>query len=123
MTKRTQYFIRHCEADGCREVDRIECRSQHEYVETALIYRNRPYFCSRHQPTNLKPDSPERHVVIVCEHADVKKYPRLQDEHFWSDGSGFTYGPGFNAYAEDFPLGAKIHIRISVELPNPTPDR
>jgi hypothetical protein len=117
MAKREYHLTRQCVGDGCHAVERHTYNTQREYFDAQRQYANRPYHCARHRPENLQPDSGKRHVVITCDHADAIAYPNIQDMHFWSTGSGYAFGPGFNAYAEDFPIGAKIHITISVELP------
>lgn len=117
MPRREYHLTRQCVGDDCHEVERHTYDTQREYFEASRRYANRPYRCSRHQPENLQPNSSGRHVTITCQHPDAKLFPHSQDSHTWSDGSGFTFGPGFNAFAEDFPIGAKIHITISVELP------
>lgn len=52
-----------------------------------------------------------------------KPDPRREylDGLFWLGGgfdSGFTHGPGFKAFAKDFPEGTKIHIVVTVEVPD-----
>jgi hypothetical protein len=34
--------------------------------------------------------------------------------------SGFTFGNGYKAYANDFPEGTKLTVTASIELPDPT---
>lgn len=39
------------------------------------------------------------------------------DGLFWDKRQGFTYGPGFKAYASDFPPGTKLIVTARIELP------
>jgi len=118
MAKREYHLTRHCVGEGCHDVQIYTYHTQKDYHDALRRYANQPYHCPRHEPENLQPNSPPRHIIITCEHPDAKLFPNIQDGHYWSDGSGFTFGPGFNAEAEDFPIGAKIHIDISIELPS-----
>lgn len=115
--RRLEYYDVHCSQEGCHEFKSYACHSRKEYLETVKEYRTKKWYCSRHRPENLQPTSEPRHVYINCIHPDATKYPRIKDSHIWSDGSGYTFGPGFNAHAEDFPIGTRLHITIAVEIP------
>jgi len=46
-----------------------------------------------------------------------------QKEHGRYFGNfGFVSGPGFKAYAKDFPPGARLIITARIELPSGDPD-
>lgn len=53
-------------------------------------------------------------MVLVA--GKSKKYPNLAGL-FWDDGSGFTHGTGYKAYADDFPPGTRLIITARIELP------
>jgi hypothetical protein len=46
-----------------------------------------------------------------------KNYPELK-ELFWNTGSGFIYGSGYKAFADDFPEGTILRITAEIILPN-----
>jgi hypothetical protein len=79
-----------------------------------------PWRCTRH----TKPDevlglgNRVRTQVLVASESEQ----RIPDHLFWipesgTTGSGFTYGPGFKAYANDFPAGTRLVITARIEPP------
>ncbi|MFK5282653.1 hypothetical protein ACI3PL_24120, partial [Lacticaseibacillus paracasei] len=37
---------------------------------------------------------------------------------YWDSGSEFAHGPGFKAWAADFPEGTRLIVTVRIETPN-----
>ena len=121
--KRQYRTYRPCGHDGCNDgqyYNHNTRRSQKESRERWAATGDGKYYCSRHHPNgkNLTPESERRVVsrVVKCVHPDADRYPSLAQSHTWDSGSGYVYGDNFNAYAEDFPIGATIVITTTIEV-------
>lgn len=138
---RREYHVRiGCAQKGCGE-------TQHFYPTTradeARIYAGNdksPWKCNRHaQPEeNLRPGNEETVQVLVATRVK-RKLDRWEaayrqpvdcdpgyawlDGLFWcpeggpQHGSGFEFGPGFNAYASEFPEGTRLVVAARIEYP------
>ena len=63
--------------------------------------------------------SPQRRFVAPhLRGIDLPGEVRHLDGLFWDKRQGFTYGPGFKAYASDFPPGTKLIVTARIELPS-----
>jgi hypothetical protein len=121
MARRVHTAYRQCAADGCRDTAIHEYQTLREKAESDKHYAQYPYKCTRH----IKPDqvlslvNAERTAVL--EAGKSKRWPDLPGLYWNSDearsGSGFVYGPGFKAYADDFPPGTRLVITARIELP------
>lgn len=114
---RREYTIRFkCAEDGCGEWYYGVAASRRDEADTRAWYAKRPWRCVRHAKPDevLSADNLERVTVRVS--GKSKRYPNLPDL-FWDDGSGFEYGPGFKAYAKDFPPGTRLIVTARIELP------
>lgn len=72
----------------------------------------------------------ERYQANATGYAGLYRGPRKPTEEdrwlkglFWigegeSSGSGFTFGPGFKAFATDFPEGTQLRITAEVVIPD-----
>lgn len=102
-----------CMHPGCAEIGRYESRTRAEQAETHRRYWQK-WRCVRHgQPQEvLGPDN----MRIV--HEETSR----QEPHgiFWGH-SGFQYGPGFRAFAKDFPPGTILRVTAEIILPEPQP--
>ena len=120
MAQKEYTLRKHCAHDGCRESVFYTYKKKSDYASAATRYDKQSWWCHRHDPNgkNIKAFSPQRTIekVIVCE---ARTTPPLEGEHFWDTGSGFAFGDEWNAYARDFPAGAKIVVStiITVVLP------
>lgn len=144
------YRSRHaCAEQGCREVGHYEHETRREQDESDRYYRDKPWRCTRHTKPDevLSQDSPLRESVLVASKVRNQWYERELAEYeravergslyasepnefipglFWSgpgSGSGFQYGPGFKAFAKDFPEGTRLVITARIELPEQTNDK
>lgn len=112
-----------CGEEGCNEWALYSYSSRADYARLVQEQKRRPFMCSRHRnPEQLMtPTNSHRTVVLSAERS--KRFPNLGDKLFWLEpghedvGSGYMFGPGFSAHADDFPEGSKIVIDIRVETP------
>lgn len=90
------------EYDSIREMRR--CRGPHHDT----------WRCTRHSKPEevLSADSPERIARLECVEVDGNKFWRGEDGAGFM--GGFKYGPGFKAYAKDFPEGAVLIVTAMV---------
>ena len=119
MAKREYRSTFRCAEPGCREVQ-FNVHSTRE-DEKAAWHRQgeHPFKCSRHADPdrNLRPGNEKTTHVLVA--ARLRDLPKL----FWipeggTTGSGFTFGPGFNAHADDFPEGTRLVVTAQIDLPD-----
>jgi hypothetical protein len=133
MSPRREYYSSpQCAHDGCTERAHCVFATRKEQREAWQRQQEAPWRCARHRrPTEvLSADAP------VCEHALVLVERTYESRNwqtgeveakplglFWAPegsekgGSGFTYGPGFRAFAEDFPAGTRLVVTARIELP------
>lgn len=107
----------YCAEKGCTERPAYyEYSSQRERAEAQGDRRKTPYRCSRHlRPEQvLSVENSERTMVRIAQRASGVKDPT---KLFWDGQSGFDFGPGFKAYASDFPEGTRLVITARIELP------
>ena len=115
-----------CARDGCGDTTFTQFDTQRDYREF-LQRRQRTgqkYWCSRHRnpEQNLRPDNPATTHVLVATRVPSSTGGFLPGL-FWypeggpQSGSGYTYGPGFNAHGEDFPEGTRLIVTTQIEMP------
>lgn len=101
-----------CGADGCMDFVNYEANTRADQARLYQAYGQGRYRCSRHS----RPDevlSAERPIIVHEQVSYEESYGR-----FWRHcRSGFTYGPGFRAFAKDFPPGTCLRITAEVILP------
>ena len=120
MAQKQYTLTRRCAHDGCHESAFYTYKKRSDYASAATRFSQKSWWCHRHDPNgkNIKALSPQRTIekVIVRE---ARTTPPLEGEHLWNTGSGFAFGDEWNAYARDFPAGAKIVVEttITVVLP------
>jgi hypothetical protein len=113
--KRQYYHNVKCSYEGCTEYGHYSADSRREYIE--LCKRYSTWACVRHRcPKEVLSESnsllESSQTVVV-----------LPSGKYWTTdatskpGSGFQYGPGFKAFADDFPVGTKLIITARIELP------
>lgn len=112
-----------CPAEGCIETAFRTVSTLADRQQVTADQKRRPWKCSRHRNPEqlLTPTNLERTHVLIADRS--KRFPNLKDNLFWREGSaddvgsGYVFGPGFSAHADDFPEGARIVITARVELP------
>ena len=105
-----------CGHSGCSKYGHYGADNNKDRTRIHKKYGNGKYRCCRHTSPDkvLGVNNLKRQVTFVADKS--KKYPKLP-ELFWDDGNGFTHGPGFMAYANDFPEGTKLIITAEIVLP------
>ena len=125
MSRRERTTSIRCADANCRELAWYSYSSQREYAEIVRNQREHPYKCTRHRrpEQNLRPDNLTTSLTIVA--SKVASVFRGSEEFapglYWvADGemqSGFTFGPGFTAHANDFPEGTRLVVTTAIEMP------
>lgn len=101
-----------CGENGCKEFADFEAKSRRDYDDLYRRNGEGKWKCLRHQrPTEVI--SRENPVIIRDLVNEVKSYGS-----FWNGGNGFTHGPGFQAYADDFPEGTILRVTAELILPD-----
>ncbi len=127
---RREYTIRFkCAEEGCGEWYYSVASTRHDEAETRTWYAKHPWRCTRHTKPDevLTPDNLERSTVLRA--GRLRQSPTRRDPDpgyidglYWLEGAatsggGLTSGPGFKAYAKDFPPGTRLIITARIELP------
>lgn len=115
MPKRSHRFSIRCHREGCREYGFWEPANAADAKRVYAEVRD-SWKCTRHRSPEevLSPTNLVRVTRMVA--AKSTRYPNLT-QLFWGDGSGFTFGDGYKAYADDFPEGTILEITAKVILP------
>jgi hypothetical protein len=99
-----------CGHEGCNEYALYYADDRQHYLELQNRYGGGKWKCTRHP----KPDELlSIYSTVRVKEQTVRKTRRGQ---FW-DHSGFIFGPGFRAFARDFPVGTKIRVTAEIILP------
>lgn len=103
-----------CGHPGCNEFARYEADSRKHYIDLSIRYGPGKWFCVRHsQPGEVLSTSNEK---IVNELRVIESRGSL----YWGKDtawSGFSSGPGFKAFASDFPEGTVLRITAEIIPP------
>lgn len=103
-----------CGYDGCAELAFFEADTRKEQSSQYERYGNGKWRCVRHsQPAD---------VLGLNNRSRTVEMTIFDEPHgrYWGvakAGSGFVYGPGFKAFAEDFPPGTQLRVTAEVILP------
>lgn len=111
---RTQVTTLQCVEPGCREVGRYAYDNRKDYERIHRTYS--PYKCFRHsnKATWLTPEDRSRTTELTVA-------ARSHGLYFEPISNGYTHGPGFNAYASEFPAGTRIIVTATALLPDEVP--
>lgn len=105
-----------CAHGGCTETANYRYSTKRDMMESFEIknYSNGRWRCIRHaRPEEvLSAANRETRAELIVEQ---KPHGRFFGH------SGFVSGPGFKAFAKDFPAGSKIIVSTVVVLPEPAP--
>lgn len=104
-----------CIEDGCSEISIFECENQRERKEICEHNQGK-WKCLKHSDPGewLSVDNMKTEEILVA--GKSKKFPGLEGL-FWSEGSGFVYGSGYRAQADEFPEGTKLIVTAEIVLP------
>lgn len=115
---RLRTFNLTCTFDGCSERGFTEYANARELGEA--IEKGKRWRCVRHRSNDGDDVLTADHPKLVAEEVVIEEtYGR-----FWKGPdatSGFTYGPGFKAFAEDWPVGTRL--RVTAEIITSEPHR
>lgn len=108
---RTRLMRFQCGHAGCHEYTHYEYSHRDEAIRLQKDYANGKWRCSRHTKPEelLTPDNLMRASEIKAE--------RKGDHLYWGF-SGFIHGPGFKAFADDFPEGTILRVTAEIVLPD-----
>lgn len=99
-----------CAHPGCPEVANYESHTRSEQAETQRRYYGK-WRCVRHsQPQEVL--GPGNLLIVHEETSRQEPHGR-----YWGH-SGFQYGPGFKAFAKDFPAGTVLRVTAEIILPD-----
>ena len=115
-----KYAVRaECGEPGCREVAHYEADTRKEQRQLYEKYGNKQWRCIRHSRPleNLSLENPK----TVSESASTELFSERGESLglYWNK-FGFMSGPGFRAWAKDFPVGTTIRVTAEIILPTPT---
>ena len=106
-----------CGHDGCKESANYRYQTRRDMMESFELkhYSHGRWRCVRHSRPDevLSASNPETRIEMVVEAKDHGRYFGSQ---------GFVFGPGFKAFAKDFPPGARLIVSARLVIPEePTP--
>lgn len=112
---RREYPLRFvCAQEGCSESANYRYSTRRDLMGSFELknYSNGRWRCTRHaKPSEvLSQGNPTTRAELTV---DQKPYGRFFGN--W----GFISGPGFKAFAEDFPPGTKLIVTTEIQFPNP----
>jgi hypothetical protein len=114
---RHEYIHRpQCEEDGCTERAYYVLRTRREYDQTIQgLQRRGGWRCVRHTKADevLSAENPVRETTLASYEASYGRF--FAPEGQAKGGSGFVYGPGFKAFAKDFPPGTRLVVTARLE--------
>jgi hypothetical protein len=118
MARREYRTTFHCAEPGCREAQWLVHDLRRDQQAACDWQREHPFRCSRHRKPeqNLRPGNGRTTYVLVA--SRLHDLPSL----FWvpedgTTGSGYSYGPGFTAHADDFPEGTRLVVTTEIQSP------
>lgn len=106
-----------CGHEGCGEFARYEAYDQRDRTRLHQSYGNGKYRCVRHDQPDRVLSAENRVKTYECETYD------LPHGRYWTNDSGFIFGPGFKGFASDFPVGTKLRVTAEIVLPESTEER
>lgn len=104
-----------CTAEGCTERDRYHFDTRADMARHFEREPQHTHKCIRHS----RPDD----VLSASNRVRVDVMTNFETDHgkFWGyerPFSGFASGPGFRAFAKDFPPGTRIRVTTELLLPD-----
>ena len=122
VRKRTRNTFR-CGHEGCSEFGGFSRSNRKDDIRQQKNYGGGKWRCLRHNSPEevLSPYNQERQTILQPVEV-VSDRTENSLGLFWgrpdgSHGSGFAHGPGWKAWAGDFPEGTKIIVTARVILP------
>lgn len=105
-----------CHHPGCNESTVYSYDSKKEARE-GYKWRER-WMCVRHSKPDdvLSESNMERTTTLEAKPVMTCRGDKVLGL-FWNGSNGFAHGPGFKAFAKDFPEGTKLIVTARIELP------
>ena len=124
MSRREAIHRAQCAEPRCGEITFWTYANQSDRRDHLRRLAETPWRCTRHtQPDRvLSVENATREYVVTA-----TRLLHLPDHLFWiaddeKSGSGFTFGPGFKAFAKDFPEGTRLVVTARIETPGTHPN-
>lgn len=116
MAQREYRSVFTCAETGCREAQYLVHDLRADQAAADRRQREKPFKCSRHAKPeqNLRPDNQSTQFVYVVTRKPTGLYWVTEGN---VSGSGYSFGPGFNAHADDFPEGTRLIVSAQIEVP------
>lgn len=115
-----------CAEPGCKDTQFYIHDTRREQAGAYRRQAEKPFKCIRHaEPDkNLRPGNESRTTTLTAVRVPLRGKPgEYLDGLYWCAegaeraGSGFTFGPGFNAHASDFPEGTRLVVTAQILPP------
>jgi hypothetical protein len=102
-----------CGHPGCREVAHFNVYGREDERRLYRDNGNGKYRCIRHTRMDEVLTNERRKIIReMASEAKVEGSPKL----YWGN-FGMAHGPGFKAFADDFPAGTVIRVTAEIILP------
>jgi hypothetical protein len=104
-----------CGHEWCTEYARYEADNRAHYIDLQKRYGNGQWLCVRHS----RPED-----VLSAENPKTVEELRIFESRgdlYWGKDkawNGFSHGPGFKAFACDFPPGTVLRVTAEIILPD-----
>lgn len=112
MARREYKLQKRCAHEGCAEIGRWSYETARD-LASSYEQRN-VYRCVRHTDPGSVLGGENQAIEKVLTSRASDKAPGM----YWDSGSGFAHGPGFKAWAADFPEGTRLIVTVRIETPN-----
>lgn len=116
MSRREWPLTVQCGHDGCSESANYRYQTKRDLMESFELknYSNGRWRCVRHSRPDevLSAENPETTCELTVEQKPGGRY---------FGNFGFVHGPGFKAFAKDFPEGTKIVVTATLIPPADQP--
>lgn len=111
----SKYFIRlNCHEKGCGESSFYSYDTKRDYNEAIKRRAGKDWMCVRHSDDRLLT------LNKLTSNTQITSVEGEAGKRYWDSRSGFTYGHGWKAFAEDFPVGTIIVESVQIILPQQT---
>lgn len=115
MNRRPSLVRFACGHPDCSEFVRYEADNRAHSIELQKRYGSGQWKCIRHTSPN--------EVISEANMKTVEELTVFQEPHglYWGKEkawNGFSHGPGFKAFAEDFPVGTVLRITAEIVFPS-----
>lgn len=119
MRRQKPTYRARCTHPGCNETSHYEFERKSDLKE--VLPKLKEWKCSRHSRPDevMSPNEWNKEVAVVSEMV-MRTDGVTPLGLFWNFGkyrNGFISGPGFKAWAKDFPVGTVLTVTARIKLP------